>query len=285
MSHVGGLTRHHRPAFGAKCGNAKVSRTSTIKLSPGTGKQMGWSTQELADLAGTTLRTVRHYHDVGLLPSPPRNSNGYKNYGVSHLTLLLRIRRLVELGAPLSEIRHLDLADMQHQESDEYTDKLRELDEEAEAAIRRLHAIRAQISHELAVHPQQGSRSLDGLGPADEEFMTVASRILSDESLSAWNTLREQVPGHQALVEFSQLTEDANPDELTDLPDRLAAVVHQLHAEAPELASPTFASARGQRFGQQALQVAVAELYNLTQLEVLLRTSVILSDQAATPED
>ncbi|WP_433560110.1 MerR family DNA-binding transcriptional regulator [Pseudonocardia xinjiangensis] len=28
---------------------------------------MAWSTRELADLAGTTVRAVRHYHDVGLL--------------------------------------------------------------------------------------------------------------------------------------------------------------------------------------------------------------------------
>ena len=87
------------------------------------------------------------------------------------------------------------------------------------------------------MHPQHGSRSLDGLGPADEEFHDSGLANTLRWCPLAWNTLREQVPGHQALVEFSQLTEDAGPDELTDLPDRLAAVVHQLHAEAPELAS------------------------------------------------
>ncbi|MBB4854101.1 DNA-binding transcriptional MerR regulator [Mycobacteroides chelonae] len=28
---------------------------------------MGWSTRELAELAGTSLRTVRQYHDIGML--------------------------------------------------------------------------------------------------------------------------------------------------------------------------------------------------------------------------
>ena len=126
--------RHYRPAFGAKRGNAEVSCTSTIKLSPGTGSRWAGAPQNSQTWRAPPSGLSGHYHDVGLLPSPPRNSNGYKNYGVSHLTLLLRIRRLVELGAPLSEIRHLDFADMQHQESDEYTQKLRELDEKRQAA-------------------------------------------------------------------------------------------------------------------------------------------------------
>ena len=65
---------------------------------------MAWSTRELAELAGTSLRAVRHYHEVGLLPVPERHSNGYKQYGVSHLVRLLRIKRLVDLGFSLSQI-------------------------------------------------------------------------------------------------------------------------------------------------------------------------------------
>ena len=39
---------------------------------------MAWSTRQLADLTGVTLRSIRHWHDVGLLPDPERRSNGYK---------------------------------------------------------------------------------------------------------------------------------------------------------------------------------------------------------------
>lgn len=39
---------------------------------------MAWSTQQLADLAGTTVNTVRHYHRLGLLDEPERQGNGYK---------------------------------------------------------------------------------------------------------------------------------------------------------------------------------------------------------------
>ena len=37
---------------------------------------MPWSTREIADLAGTSLRAVRHYHEVGLLDEPERHGSG-----------------------------------------------------------------------------------------------------------------------------------------------------------------------------------------------------------------
>ncbi len=40
---------------------------------------------ELAQAAETTVRTVRHYHRLGLLPEPPRSSNGYRVYALEDL--------------------------------------------------------------------------------------------------------------------------------------------------------------------------------------------------------
>ncbi|NEE29361.1 MerR family transcriptional regulator, partial [Streptomyces sp. SID7982] len=71
----------------------------------------GWSTSQLADLAGTTERAVRHYHQVGLVPEPERRANGYKRYGVRHLVRVLRIRRLSRLGLSLTRVAELGDAD------------------------------------------------------------------------------------------------------------------------------------------------------------------------------
>lgn len=59
---------------------------------------------EVAKLAGVTVRTLRHYHSIGLLPEPPRSANGYREYGALDLARLLRIKRLAGLGFPLSRI-------------------------------------------------------------------------------------------------------------------------------------------------------------------------------------
>ncbi|WP_327248591.1 MerR family transcriptional regulator [Streptomyces sp. NBC_01320] len=68
---------------------------------------MGWSTRQLAELAGTTLRAIPHYHEIGLLAEPERRSNGYKSYGVPHLVRVLRIKHLTGLGLSLTQIAEL----------------------------------------------------------------------------------------------------------------------------------------------------------------------------------
>ena len=60
---------------------------------------------EVARLAGVTVRTLRHYHALGLLPEPPRRENGYRDYGAADLVTLLRVKRLASLGFSLEQIK------------------------------------------------------------------------------------------------------------------------------------------------------------------------------------
>ena len=102
---------------------------------------MAWSTRELAELAGTTVNTVRHYHRLGLIEEPQRRYNGYKQYGVADLVRLLRIRRLADLGVPLAKIGALLAAGQ-----DDTTGQLRELDAELASTIERLQQARDDIA-------------------------------------------------------------------------------------------------------------------------------------------
>ncbi|MGH3705888.1 MAG: MerR family transcriptional regulator, partial [Agromyces sp.] len=65
---------------------------------------MDWSIQEIAKLAGTTSRTLRHYDDIGLLPPTRVGSNGYRHYDDAALVRLQRILLLRELGLGLPAI-------------------------------------------------------------------------------------------------------------------------------------------------------------------------------------
>lgn len=56
---------------------------------------------ELANLAGVTVRTIRHYHQKGVLAEPERRANGYGAYTVDHLVALVRIRQLTRSGLSL----------------------------------------------------------------------------------------------------------------------------------------------------------------------------------------
>lgn len=62
--------------------------------------------KDLADLAGTSVRTIRYYHQLGLLAVPEAGTS-WRAYGFAHLTRLMRIRWLVESGVPLAEVPHM----------------------------------------------------------------------------------------------------------------------------------------------------------------------------------
>ncbi|UUE21085.1 MerR family transcriptional regulator [Microbacterium sp. J1-1] len=63
-----------------------------------------WSIQEIARLAGTTSRTLRHYDHIGLLPPTRIAHNGYRHYDAQALVRLQRILLLRELGLGLPQI-------------------------------------------------------------------------------------------------------------------------------------------------------------------------------------
>ncbi|QKJ18134.1 MerR family transcriptional regulator [Microbacterium hominis] len=63
-----------------------------------------WSIQQIAKLAGTTSRTLRHYDDIGLLAPSRIGANGYRHYDGSALVRLQRILLLRELGLGLAQI-------------------------------------------------------------------------------------------------------------------------------------------------------------------------------------
>lgn len=60
--------------------------------------------KDVAYLSGVTVRTLRHYHQIGILPEPPRLENGYRDYGVVDVARVLRIKRLASLGLSLEQI-------------------------------------------------------------------------------------------------------------------------------------------------------------------------------------
>jgi MerR family transcriptional regulator, thiopeptide resistance regulator len=70
----------------------------------GTAAGIDWSIQDVARLAGTTSRTLRHYDDIGLLKPTRVGTNGYRYYNAAALLQLQRILLLRELGLGLQAI-------------------------------------------------------------------------------------------------------------------------------------------------------------------------------------
>lgn len=66
-----------------------------------------WSIGELAARAGVTVKTVRYYSDLGLLPETLRSAGGHRRYGPEALGRLAMIRSLRALDLPVGEVRRV----------------------------------------------------------------------------------------------------------------------------------------------------------------------------------
>lgn len=93
--------------------------------------------KELADTAGTTVRTVRYYHQEGLLPVPPGTP---RNYSFAHLVRLTRIRHLTSSGLSLEQIQAL-----LHKEPNDVTHELEATKQAIDAHIEELLRQRARL--------------------------------------------------------------------------------------------------------------------------------------------
>lgn len=233
---------------------------------------MGWSTRQLAELAGTTLRTIRHYHDVGLLAAPERRANGYKDYGVQHLVRVMRIKRLTDLGLSLTQIAELGDADEHPGQA------LRLLDAELASTIERLQRIRAELALVLTQAsptdlPASVAKAIADadLSPADRSFTVVLAQVLAPETMVRYSQSLQGYAQDPVIVEFDNLPVDADEQTRQGLAERMRElpVVRKMRDIFPE---GVYADApRGAGYAIEAAGRALVELYNRAQLDVLAR--------------
>ncbi len=62
---------------------------------------------QLAKSAGVNLQTIRYYERRGLIPEPPRNESGYRQYSQKEVSRTLFIKGAQGLGFSLKEIEEL----------------------------------------------------------------------------------------------------------------------------------------------------------------------------------
>ena len=74
-----------------------TARTSTSTMHIG----------ELAERTGLSLRTIRHYDDVGLLPATARTDGGFRVYSEDDFERLMVIKQMKPLGFSLEEMAEI----------------------------------------------------------------------------------------------------------------------------------------------------------------------------------
>lgn len=188
---------------------------------------------ELARIAGVSVRTLRHYHALGLLPEPPRHDNGYRDYDVSALARVLHIKQLASLGFSLADIgTMLERPEGTSRSSSLEADALDQLDEELEAQIERLQEQRrvvAQLREEQLdpALPPRFARAVKRLYREDKSGVT-ASNAKAEEDRAALMIVAAQFYDENAMAELERFADKAEElgivDELIDLEHRIGAL-------------------------------------------------------------
>jgi DNA-binding transcriptional MerR regulator len=124
------------------------------------GKSVEWSIADIARLAGTTSRTLRHYGDVGLLMPARTGGNGYRYYDEGALVRLQRILLLRELGLGLPAIGEV-LAG-QSDSSEALASHLRWLEQEKERLDRQIASVENTIRNVKGGKPLMAEEMFDG---------------------------------------------------------------------------------------------------------------------------
>ncbi|WP_250032725.1 helix-turn-helix domain-containing protein [Paractinoplanes maris] len=235
---------------------------------------MAWSTSELATLAGTTVNTIRHYHRLGLLEEPERRYNGYKQYETSDLVCLLRIRRLVELGVPLSRISELGAGS---------PEALRQVDVDHADAIQRLEKARqgiaAILNENAPPDTPPGFESVGGrLSDADRSIIHMYTQVFDEQGLA---DVRQAVENDDTVNEdFEALPADADEATRQNLAEKFAPSLARTFRDFPWMdGDPMAHVVKGKSVTRQTFIDAVRELHNEAQLDVLRRAKDMAREQ------
>ena len=137
---------------------------------------MDWSIQEVARLAGTTSRTLRHYGDVGLLPPSRVGANGYRYYDERALARLQRVLMLRDLGLGIPAIA--DVLDGQRDDAQALTNHLHWLQQEKERLDRQIASV------EITILKMEGGEQL----MAEEMLNGFDHTRYRDEVEQRWGT-------------------------------------------------------------------------------------------------
>jgi DNA-binding transcriptional MerR regulator len=130
---------------------------------------------QAAAFAGVTIKTIRHYHQRGLVDEPGRDQSGYRRYGSADLLRLVQVRTLADAGVPLAEIGAILDSDP-GQFAATLVDVEARLSSRIDHLIARRDTLRKLASRDRVLLPDRACAILDqlpGLG-FTEDFVTMA---------------------------------------------------------------------------------------------------------------
>ena len=157
---------------------------------------------DAAKIAGCSVRTVRYYHNLGLLPVPTKQRGPWRDYEFADVARLIQIRSMAQAGMRLDDIR-LELS-------------------AAETAVMAAVPAPAAASTQLVDAPTTTPAATDPAAPADCDCEIYDQTLRSlDQQIAKLQQQRAR------LLEMKQQAMMKSPP--------LSKTVHDLYMEAEEI--------------------------------------------------
>lgn len=157
---------------------------------------------DAAKIAGCSVRTVRYYHNLGLLPVPAKQRGPWRDYEFADVARLIQIRSMAQAGMRLDDIR-LELS-------------------AAETAVMAAVPTPAAASTQLVDAPTAAPAVADPTDPADCDCEIYDQTLRSlDQQIAKLQQQRAR------LLEMKQQAMMKSPP--------LSKTVHDLYMEAEEI--------------------------------------------------
>lgn len=172
---------------------------------------MTWSINEVARISGVTSRTLRYYHEIGLLEPESTEFGGRRLYGQLELLKLQEILVLRQLDLPLESIAEILKGDTNRNRS--LLGHLERLREERERLDRLVATVERTIEEGSSMTPE-------------EIFDGVRENPYEDEARQRW--------GDDIIRESKERLAKLTPDQIERLRtgfDRVHSEIAALHAE------------------------------------------------------
>lgn len=196
-----------------------------------------------AAFAGVTVKTVRHYHRLGLVEEPHRDSSGYRRYRSEELLRLVQVRTMATAGVPLAEIGSLIDAGSE-QFAAALTDVEQRLTAQIADLIERRNTLHRLADGDRALLPDRACAVLDrmralgfgaGYVAGQREGLVLARALLPDgfDAFVAQTELRLDDPRYVELIQLGWEAENWDADDPRI--EELAAAMADLYLENPAL--------------------------------------------------
>ncbi|WP_235564467.1 MerR family transcriptional regulator [Modestobacter sp. Leaf380] len=179
---------------------------------------------EVARTAGVSTRTIRHYHQLGVVPEPARRASGYREYDLADVLAVVRAVRLAERGLSLPEVR-----DVLHDDTGtELRAVLQHVVQDIEGQIDQLTGQR-RVLLEMLDHDDLRLAHLPAMPPAlVAGLVGVADPGRLERERDAWESIAASVPHDQAAA-ITVAVEDVLADpgragELAEIAEQFEAL-------------------------------------------------------------